>query len=117
MKDSGSALVEALIAAAIVMLSLSTMYQAVVDGIRRVHAGENRSTALLVAQSELAAVGSLIPANPGRTNGTEGPYAWSVDVRNADEGGRLVAVTVSVGEQQGPAPLVTLRTLRLSDAP
>ncbi|HUO99061.1 MAG TPA: hypothetical protein VMU01_10355 [Rhizomicrobium sp.] len=120
MKQSGSALVEALVAAAIVMMSLTTLYQAVADGTKRVRMGEQRSMALLVAQSALASVGGVIPASPGRSSGTEGPFVWTVEVKPFEPGGgsqRLLSVSVDVKAGDGPVPLVTLQTLRQSDAP
>ncbi len=51
---------------------------------------ESRRTAMMIAQSELAAVGPIIPSIPGTTEGTEGDFYWRVDI--------------SAYAQQGPQP-------------
>jgi hypothetical protein len=120
--DRGSALVEALIAAAIIMLALGTMYQSISDSAMRARTGWDRSMALLVAQSAQATVGSLIPLEPGETTGSEGPYEWSVDIEPADTGEDangvgLMTVTTRVDQREKRGALVTLHTLRFSHAP
>jgi len=118
--ESGSALIEALVAAAIVMVSLSTMYQALMDGAVRARQGADRAMALLVAQSELATVGSVIPAQPGQATGIEGPYEWEIAIEPFEPDGRpldrsLVEVTARVGYSGAAGALVTLHTVRLSN--
>lgn len=116
-RQAGSALIESLVAAAIVMISLSTMYQAFAESARRTRISGDKSMALLVAQSQLATVGAIIPAESGRTTGSEGPYNWEIDVAPSDAGGvTLDAVTVRVGARGKPGSLVTLQTLRVHDA-
>lgn len=119
-RDSGSVFVELMIAAAIVALSLAAMYRAIGDGALRNRQINQKQTALLVAQSELAAVGSAIPLSPGTTGGTDGPYAWRVDVEpfngdaDASDAGALWQVNVSVRALDGGNVLVSLTSLALA---
>jgi hypothetical protein len=112
--ESGSVFVESMIAAAIVALALAAMYRAIGDGAMRDHKLNQKQTALLIAQSELSAVGSEIPLSVGTTGGTEGPYAWSVDIEpyngenDASDAGDLYAVKVSVSPADGGQELVSL---------
>ena len=57
--DAGFALVEAMIGAAIVAISLAAMYAAIYESASRNRMAEQRRTAMMIAQSELAAVGSI----------------------------------------------------------
>ena len=121
-RQNGSALVEALIAAAVVLVSLSAMYQALLDGAARVEASASRGVALLIARSQLAKVGSAIPATSGQVSGNEGDYHWVVDVQpldseNSTSAPALVEATVRVGFRGRRASLITLHTLRPYDAP
>jgi general secretion pathway protein I len=118
-RENGSVLIEAMIASAIVALMLAAMYGAIADTARgSAHANEKR-TALMIAQSELAAIGTALPLSPGVTGGVQGPYAWRVEIEPyaeaaapSDAGG-LWDVTVSVRATDGNADLVTLRSLEL----
>lgn len=123
--ESGSALVEAMIGAAIVATTLASMYAAIYESAARNRMAEERRTAMMIAQSELAAVGSIIPAAPGITEGTEGDFYWRVDI--APFGGNtqpaafgtppspvgiLCIVKVTVADQRR-APLANLTSLTL----
>ena len=119
--DSGSVFIESMVAAAIVALSLAAMYRVIEDGAMRNRAVNEKQNALLVAQSELAAVGSAIPLAPGMTGGTEGPYAWRVDISPSDTAGNTASVagplwevTVSVRPLDGGNAIVTLNSFALS---
>jgi hypothetical protein len=119
--DNGSVFIESMVAAAIVALSLAAMYRVIEDGAMRNRAVNEKQNALLVAQSELAAVGSAIPLAQGMTGGTEGPYAWRVDISPSDVGsntssvaGQLWQVTVSVRALDGGNAIVTLNSLVLA---
>ena len=124
--ESGFALVEAMIGAAIVAVSLATMYAAIYESAARNRMAEQRRTAMMIAQSELAAVGSIIPAAPGTTEGTEGDFYWRVDIApfgaNTQQSGFgtppspvgvLCVVKVTVADQRR-APLANLSSLTLS---
>jgi hypothetical protein len=65
---------------AIVAITLATMYAAIYESAARNRMAEQRRTAMMIAQSELAAVGSIIPAAPGSIEGTEGDFYWRVDI-------------------------------------
>ena len=117
--DAGTAFIDTLVAAAVVSLALGTMYEAIADSVHRDRVIEDRRTALMIARSELAAVGSELPIAAGTTRGVQGAFAWRVqmspqtdDATTTSSAGILWSVTVSVGRTAGPA-LVTLRTLRL----
>jgi hypothetical protein len=117
-RESGSALVEALIGSAIVALTLATMYRAVTDSAARNRMAEEKRFANLIAQSELASVGPIVPVAPGVTTGVEAGLPWRIQIEPlpanppASTAGQLWRVTVSVRNSRG-AQLVTLSTLAL----
>jgi hypothetical protein len=117
--ETGSAFVESIVAAAIVALALGSTFRVIADGAARDRAVEARRAALLVAQSELAAVGADIPLAPGDTSGQTGDLAWRVDISPYAEGdeqnpaGELLHVAVSVWPREGGSSLITLQSLRL----
>ncbi|MEI9932266.1 MAG: hypothetical protein WDM89_17410 [Rhizomicrobium sp.] len=123
--ESGSALVEAMVGAAIVAGTLAGMFGAIRESAAHNHMIEQRRIAFMIAQSELAAVGSIIPAAPGTTEGTQGDFYWQVDIepygtapQQAGFGtppnmvGVLCAVHVMVGDTNR-RPLANLTTLTL----
>ena len=118
-RDAGAIFVESLVAAAIVAMILVTTFRVVTDGAAHARMAEQRRMALLVAQSELAAVGVEIPIQAGEKTGVSGEMAWSVDVSpysdesGASTVGALWKVTVSVRPSAGGRNLVSLRTLRI----
>lgn len=120
--DAGSVFVESIIAAAIVAMALGATFQVIAQSARRGHAIEDRREALLVAQSELAAVGSEIPLTPGQSAGLAGDLEWRVDVSpyadaiGASAAGSLWRVEVSVSPRDGGESLARLTTLRLGPA-
>ncbi|HTT99875.1 MAG TPA: hypothetical protein VMF58_17630 [Rhizomicrobium sp.] len=124
-RESGSALVEAMVGAAIVMGTLAGMYEAIRESAAHNHMIEERRTALMIAQSEIAAVGSVIPASVGITEGTQGTYYWRVDIEPfgssqpqpgfgtpPNPAGTLCSVHVTVGDARRQ-PLANLTTLTL----
>jgi hypothetical protein len=116
--EVGQALVDAMIGSAIVAITLASMFGAIYDSAARNRMAEQRRTAMLIAQSELASVGALIPAAPGVTEGTEGDFYWRVDIEPYDAGippsivGQLCKVVVIVADARR-APLATLTSLTL----
>jgi hypothetical protein len=123
--EAGSALVEAMVGAAIVAGTLAAMYAAIYESSARNRMAEERRTAMMIAQSELAAVGSVIPAATGITEGTQGDYYWRVDIEpfggsTQQSGfgappspvGTLCIVKVTVADQRR-APLANLTSLTL----
>jgi type II secretory pathway pseudopilin PulG len=124
--EAGFVLVEAMIGAAIVAITLATMYAAIYESAARNRMAEQRRAAMMIAQSELAAVGSVIPAAPGTTEGTEGDFYWRVDIAPVGANtqqpgfgtppspvGILCLVKVIVADQRR-APLANLMSLTLS---
>jgi hypothetical protein len=117
--ERGSVFVEAMIAAAIVAVALAAAYRVIGQGAVEQHAVEARRAALLVAQSELDAVGAEIPLEAGSHAGLSGDMVWRVDMEPYEDGGdpnivgALWRVVVSVRPQAGGEALVTLRSLRL----
>lgn len=106
-REAGSALVEALVGIAIVSITLAGMYRAVADSAARNHMAQDKRTASLIAQSELASVGSLLPLASGTTTGISAGYRWEIDVQplamkvpKSDAGG-LWDVMVSVRNAKG----------------
>ena len=116
--DAGSVFIESMVAAAIVALALAAMYHAISDGAMRNRKLDRKETALLIAQSELSAVGSAIPLASGMTGGTDGDYAWRVDIApydaDASDTGTLWQVTVSVRALDGGNDLVSLTSLKVA---
>ncbi len=117
--DAGSVFVESIIAAAIVAMALGATFQVIADGANRDQAVESRRTALLIAQSELAAVGSEIPLRSGQSAGLAGDMVWRVEVSPYADGvddsaaGALWRVAVSVQRRGGGVDLARLDSLRL----
>ncbi len=120
-RDEGSVLIEAMVAAAIVTLSLAALYRTVEDSARHGRVLNEKRVALLIAQSHLASVGSLVPVAEGVTNGIDGPYAWSVRIdpdsnSDASDAGQLYQVTVAVRHADDGNDIVALHSLALAPA-
>ena len=117
--DAGFAIVEALIGSAIIAVTLVAMYGAIVESAARNRMAEARRMAMLIAQSQMSAIGATIPAVPGITEGTEGNFYWRVDIEPYNDGpprspvGQLCKATVVV-ENAHRAPLANLDTLILA---
>lgn len=112
--DSGSAFIEALVASAIVAMAMMTMLQSTAQSASRERAVESRRLAMLVAQSQLATVGTLIPISPGETNGSDGEFVWRVSISPYGEGNGLLLVDVSVRAGSESRPLVDSQSLMLA---
>ncbi len=117
--DAGSVFVESIIAAAIVAMALGGTFQVIADSAARTRAAEVRRAGLLVAQSEMAAVGAEIPLQSGETAGLSGDLIWRVRVSPYADGvearavGALWRVSVAVQPRAGGADVARLETLRL----
>jgi len=124
-RESGSVLIEAMVGAAIISMTLLAMYESIVTATAHNRMAENRRTAMMIAQSEMAAVGTIIPSSPGTTEGTEGDFYWRVDIAPFGQSaqpqlgqvpsqvGALCSVTVTVTDRRR-APLASLTSLTLS---
>lgn len=119
-RDEGSVLVEALAATAIVAMILLATFQATADSAVRRRTLEQRRDALLIAQSELATAGSVLPLVAGAVEGREGDDIWRVEMQPCGAGqgagaaGRLFCVTVAVRAAVDGAPLASLASRRLA---
>jgi hypothetical protein len=117
--ESGSAFVEAIIAAAIVAMALGATYRVIADSTARDRAAAARRTALMVAQSTLENVGADIPLVPGDTSGQSAGMTWRVEItpygdsEAANPVGELLRVAVSVSAPNGGPSQVTLQSVRL----
>ncbi|MBV8799968.1 MAG: hypothetical protein JO208_09190 [Alphaproteobacteria bacterium] len=116
--DAGSALVEALIGSAIVALTLGAMYHATMNSAARNRMAEEKRFANLIAQSELATVGSMVRIEPGVTTGIQAGFPWRIQIEPfaadlpASNAGQVWRVTVSVRNPKGRA-LAVISTLAL----
>jgi type II secretion system protein I len=106
--DRGSVFIEALVASAIVAMAVLAMLQSVTASALAAHGIADRRLAMLVAQSQLAAVGYLTPLD-GQSNGSDGIYQWRVTTTEQDGGTVRVDVVVGNGKPQALASLSTLR--------
>lgn len=115
--ERGSILIEVLVALAVVTIILGAVYQAVGQSALQSRAAEAKRRALMVAESQIAAVGSVIPAQPGRTRGLSSDLAWQVDIAPlpaaTSSAGRLLNVTVRVTPPQSERAAIILRTVML----
>jgi len=117
--DLGSALIEALIGAAVVTLTLGAMFQSIIDSASHNRMAEEKRIASLIAQSELASVGSVVPIEPGVSTGIEAGYRWQIQIEPFSQAfpvstaGQLWNVTVSVRNARGK-PLASLHTLAIA---
>jgi Tfp pilus assembly protein PilX len=118
--EDGSILVEALVSAALMALVLGGMFRVTADSAARHHMVEDRRYALMLARSQLAAVGSAIPLSTGAVEGSDAGEVWRVETSPCGSGeddksvGVLYCVVVSVREAGTAAPLVTLSSRRLA---
>jgi hypothetical protein len=119
--EAGSALVEAVVAAAVLAGVLGATFETVEAAQRRQAALDARRTALMIARSRLASVGAEIPAAPGELAGGQGDFTWRVRIEpsqaEAAVGAPAELVTVSVAPSRSGADLVVLKSLRLAAAP
>ena len=117
--ESGFALIEALVALAILAVSLGALLSVAADAANRTRLSESRRAAELVAESQLAAAGIVYSLGGAPAEGIAGPFAWRVTMRAAGAGsavGSLWAVTVTVRMRSGGPALAVLRSMRLAPA-
>jgi hypothetical protein len=117
--ERGSGFVDAIVASAIVALALSAAFRVIAETAGRERGVDSRRSALLVAQSELDAVGSAIPLEAGQRAGIVDDMIWRVEVSpyldagGSNAAGGLWRVVVAVRPRAGGRDLVTLESLRL----
>lgn len=122
--EAGSVFIEALVATAIVAMILVATLRVVADGAAHARAVEDRRLALLLARSQLAAVGSQTPLEAGENGGSAGALLWTVridpysdptgDQSAASSAGDLWQVRVAVRRRETRRDLVVLDTVRLA---
>jgi general secretion pathway protein I len=122
--ESGSVLLEALVSTLVVAAALGATFTAVGAADHQRRQIDARRSALMIARSELAAVGAEIPLRPGRVGGVDGDFAWRIMIEpgqanalNGSLAGPPATITVAVSAASGGPDLVVLRTLRASASP
>ncbi|HEY7550098.1 MAG TPA: hypothetical protein VH913_11350 [Hyphomicrobiaceae bacterium] len=121
--EGGFAILEMLVALAIVALALGVLLAVLTDGIRRQGRAERLASAVLDAQSLLARVGADAPLRAGVTGGTLAnglrwqlrvePYGDGADRKAWPAAAYRVLVEVMAEDDDPNVPLVRLATLRL----
>lgn len=116
--DQGFALAETLVAAAIIAAMLGVTFQTIESGARQARMIEDRRQAMLVAQSQLTAVGAAQSTSFGETAGLTSGIRWRLTVQpyraNEASGARLEQVSVTAGLASDKRDLVVLRTIRVA---
>ena len=116
--------IESLVATAIVAMILAASLRVIANGAAHAREVEDRRMALMVARSELSAVGAEIPLEAGENGGSSGNLLWSVridpyddsggDQNLASTAGELWRVRVAVRPRNARRDLVVLESLRLA---
>jgi type II secretory pathway pseudopilin PulG len=117
-KESGFALAETLVATAIIAAMLGVTFQSIESGARQVRMIEDRRQAMLIAQSQLTAVGSAQSTSLGETSGLTSGIRWRLSVKpyraNQQSGAKLELVSLTAGLEREKRDLVTLKTIRVA---
>lgn len=115
-RESGFALVEAVVSLGIVAVVLGATFQALGMARGALASAEAHREAALEARSLIAQLGSTIPLVPGTSEGQSDDFRWKVDidtVESRDIGVPLRRAVVVVSDRQSK-PIVRLETLRLA---
>ncbi len=116
-KEAGYSLIETLVAIAIIAGALGVTAQVISSGARQTRAVEDRRLAILVAQSQMAAVGAAQNSRFGDSRGVTDGVRWRIAVKPWSSGVaspvRLEEVVVTTGLETG-GDLFTLRTIRVA---
>jgi hypothetical protein len=94
------------------------MFHSIVDSAARNRMAEEKRYATLIAQSELATVGSLVPVAPGVTTGLSLGFPWRIQIEPMENplppsnAGTVWRVTVSVRNPKG-RQLASISTLAI----
>jgi len=124
--ERGFTLLEALVALAILGVSLAAVYQAFGTGLRNDHQARLYEEAVALAEIRMAQVGTELPATAGRGSGEEGDLRWTLLVQPAEDEPlqvqpsllRLMAVTVEVSwPQRAGESRIALSSFRLAAPP
>jgi len=86
--ERGFTLIEVVVAFVLLTVVLVTAFEVFSAGLARSGELENRSEALIVAQSQLAAAGVEQPLHDGETQGQsdDGRFRWTTRITRTDEG-------------------------------
>ncbi len=119
--ERGIALLEVLIACAIIAAMLGVTYQAMQTHARAASRLDSQRQAVLIAQSVLARVGADIALAPGVTEGSANGLPWRIEIdRYRGEGAQpndtaaLMQVSISIRSPDTREAAFTLQTLRLA---
>jgi general secretion pathway protein I len=119
--ENGFALVEVIVAFAILSLTLIVLYQGAGEQARSARHIAAKTEGLAIAQSLLASVGYDLPLLNGVQHGrTPGGYHWALDIspytsQQSGQSNPLKGywVEVSVAGDQSGVSLIVLRTIKL----
>ncbi len=115
--ENGFTLVEVLVAITIIGAALGVTSQVITNGAQQTRAVEERRLAILVAQSQLAAVGAARNSRFGESRGSTDGVRWRIEVKPWTSGivspVRLEEVIVTTGMEQS-RDLFVLRTVRVA---
>jgi len=115
-RDAGFALVEVLVAFAIVTIVLAALYQSVAGTYRGYARVQVREQTLALARAQLEAVGTDAPLQPGESSGTYATgVAWRLTVEpveTASYRGRAFRILLQTLDAGGH-PLVGLETFKV----
>jgi general secretion pathway protein I len=122
-RNGGFTLIEVLVAFAILAISLTALFQIFSAGTRNIDTTQAYTTAILLAESNLARVGREVPLRESEEAGEwKNGFRWKRTIRPYDDVPIpdslsvrlfLIAVTVSWGELDKERT-ISLETLRLS---
>jgi type II secretory pathway pseudopilin PulG len=116
--QGGFALVETLIATAIIAGMLAAVFQVIQTGAQQSRSVEQRRLAILTAQSQLAAVGASENNRLGESRGVSNEISWRISItprgRSRTSTARLEDVTVTTGIAGEERALFVLRTIRVA---
>lgn len=116
--QNGFALVETLVATAIIAVMLGVTFQSIELGARQTRMVEDRRQAMLIAQSQLSAVGAARSDVFGDSKGLTSGIGWRLTVKpyrtDQPSVARLEEVTVTAGLADDPRPLIILKTVRVA---
>lgn len=117
-QEDGFALAETLVATAIIAAMLGVTFQSIDTGARQNRLVEDQRRAMLVAQSQLTAVGAAQSTSLGEITGLTSGIRWRLTVRpfRADQpsGARLEEVQVIAGLASDKRDLAILKTIRVA---
>ena len=116
--ESGFALAETLVSAAIIAAMLGVMLQSITANAQQSRMIEQRRLALLVAQSQMAVADAVTATSFGDVRGVNKGIKWQVSITpysgTTSASVPLELVTVSAGNGKKDAPLITLKSLRIA---